>query len=765
MRANAFVATGALFPDALERGGGGRCRRRSAVPRAADACRARRSALMATAHLAHALGGPGALNDNVAFLRLCDAARDSRRRGHPRGAKRIPASAVPSARTRCQLQASAKFGVLHAKLVVGLVTGILVASGLVVPAYAAEDRRRRWRRRRRASTQATGSGDDTVGELQLHRAHRAYQAAIADDPIAGDARARAAAESRNALDSSSALPQQFTAAAASPFTAGNLISDSNFRNGAAMTEAEIQAFLQRMVGTCTTSSCLANLKVTTPTRTWTFGTCSTYTGGTAESAARIIYKVQRACNLSAKVILVTLQKEQSLLTDPAPTAGVLQKAMGYGCPDTAACDSTYYGFFNQVFAAARQLTWYGNPGGSFTWLKVGQPNHISYHPDAARCGGSSVTIQNAATAALYYYTPYQPNAAAVANLYGTGDDCSAYGNRNFWRMYRDWFGDPRVSTAIPVSRLSGEDRFSTAVAISKASYPVAGVPVAYVAAGLDFADALAAAPAAAHQGGPLLLTQQAVVPSATLDELARLAPTTIVIVGGLGVVGTAVETRLAAIAPIVRLGGADRYETSRLLVDYAFDSTGIAYIATGRDFPDGLSAGAAAGALDVPVVLVDGRAAAVDEPTHLLLASLGVGEARIAGGTGAVSSGVSSSLESASIAVHRYGGIDRYATSVALNQAAFGQRANAFVATGAAFPDALSGATAAGAAGDPLYLSQPTCVPAPVRSALFAQGATSLTLLGGPGALRDSVRIPAALLSRRAPRLTPRSAGAMPRAR
>lgn len=65
-----------------------------------------------------------------------------------------------------------------------------------------------------------------------------------------------------------------------------------------------------------------------------------------------------------------------------------------------------------------------------------------YHPDSDRCGGASVTIASAATAALYYYTPYQPNAAALANLYGTGDSCSSYGNRNFWRMYSDWFGDP-----------------------------------------------------------------------------------------------------------------------------------------------------------------------------------------------------------------------------------------------------------------------------------------------------------------------------------
>ncbi len=620
-------------------------------------------------------------------------------------------------------------------LLVGIVAGVLVASSLVLPAHAAQNPASPVTATSPAPT--IGAGDDTVDELALHEAHVAQQAETAADPLPGDTAAQDAAANRAALDAGTA--QGFVAAAVAPFSAGNLISDSNFRNGSAMTEAEIQAFLKRMVGTCATSSCLANLKMNTPTRTWSFGTCATYRGGTAESAARVIYKVQRACNLSAKVILVTLQKEQSLLTDPAPTAGVLRKAMGYGCPDTAACDSTYYGFFNQVFAAARQLTWYGNPGGSFTWLKVGQPNHILFHPDSARCGGSSVTIRNAATAALYYYTPYQPNTAALANLYGTGDTCSAYGNRNFWRMYRDWFGDPRVSTAIPITRISGENRYETAAAISKRSYPTSGVPVVYVASGLDFADALAAAPAAAHQGGPLLLTTRWTVPSATLAELKRLAPQRIVVVGAGGAVGSSVSTALAAIAPTSRIGGADRFETSRMIADHAFDSAAVAYLATGLDFPDGLSAGAAAGAQDVPVVLVDGKAGRLDAATLATLGALNVAEVRIAGGTGVVSAGVASSLTAASLVVKRYGGADRYATSVALNQAAFGMRANAFVATGALFPDALSGAAAAGAAGDPLYLARPNCVPSPVRSALMAHGATSLTLLGGPGALNDNV--------------------------
>jgi len=233
-----------------------------------------------------------------------------------------------------------------------------------------------------------------------------------------------------------------TAAAAlsgSSFNPGLIVSDALFFDNSAMTQAEIQAFLARMVGSCGNSYCLAgynSASTSKPADTW----CAAYSGSPSESAAAIVFKVQRACGISARAILVTLQKEQGLITNPAPSAGTIRIAMGYGCPDTAACDSTYFGFFNQVYQAARQFKRYGQPGTGLTWYPVGQVSAVRYHPSAA-CGSVPVLIQNRATAALYYYTPYTPNVAALNNLYGTGDGCSSYGNRNFWRFFNEWFGN------------------------------------------------------------------------------------------------------------------------------------------------------------------------------------------------------------------------------------------------------------------------------------------------------------------------------------
>ncbi len=157
------------------------------------------------------------------------------------------------------------------------------------------------------------------------------------------------------------------------------------------------------------------------------------------SAAGIIYWVSKACDVSPKVLIVLLQKEQNLVTDDWPWPIQYQAATGYGCPDTAACDQSYSGLFNQIYYAARQYQKYAQQPNLFNYKSMVTRN-INYNPDAS-CGGSDVYLQNQATAGLYNYTPYQPNSAALNNLYGTGDNCSAYGNRNFWRMYNDWFGN------------------------------------------------------------------------------------------------------------------------------------------------------------------------------------------------------------------------------------------------------------------------------------------------------------------------------------
>ena len=233
----------------------------------------------------------------------------------------------------------------------------------------------------------------------------------------------------------------------SKFDPGLIISDSVYYDFGAMTVAQVQSFLNSKVPKCKIAAtdpftCLRDFHMDTPAKDAVDGRCNAIDAATNQSAAEIIVTVGRACSINPRVLLVTLQKEQGFISNTSPSEAQYRKAMGYGCPDTSVCSSKYYGFFNQVYSAASQFHWYSNPAGSFTFLKVGRNVSIDYQANKKSCGARTFMLKSQATAALYYYTPYTPNEAALANLYGTGDACSAYGNRNFWRYYWDWFGSP-----------------------------------------------------------------------------------------------------------------------------------------------------------------------------------------------------------------------------------------------------------------------------------------------------------------------------------
>lgn len=247
------------------------------------------------------------------------------------------------------------------------------------------------------------------------------------------------------------------------FRAGRIIDNAVFENKNSMSVGQIQAFLSAKMPNCDTWGaqsyagtsrrayseargiafplvCLKDYYENTSNLDNNLSVTNGQAKGAPSgsiSAAQIIYNAARDYNINPQVLLVLLQKEQGLVLDDWPWPIQYKHATGYGCPDSAPCDSQYYGFYNQVASAAWQFRQYLNNPNSYNHV-VGN-NYIAWNPNGG-CGGGNVYISNQATAALYNYTPYQPNGAALSNLYGSGDGCSSYGNRNFWRYFTEWFG-------------------------------------------------------------------------------------------------------------------------------------------------------------------------------------------------------------------------------------------------------------------------------------------------------------------------------------
>jgi len=303
-------------------------------------------------------------------------------------------------------------------------------------------------------------------------------------------------------------------------------------------------------------------------------------------------------------------------------------------------------------------------------------------------------------------------------------------------------------------RIQGPDRYATAVKVSNVIYPEPleySPQAVYLVSGRSFADALSASPLAARRG-VLLLTAPTALPAVVEAELQRLKPENIVIVGGTGVISASVESRVRSIAQswgvldVTRIGGTDRYDTSRRLVRHAIEGGHLpegrpVFIATGTNFPDALSAASAAGAYGMPLILVGGINESSFAPaTRQLLDDLRPTRIYVAGGWATVSPiAMNTYAWQAGVPVTRFGGADRYETSRMINALFFGDSDLAIVASGTQFPDALAAGPLSVALEAPLVLTPPSCVNAALARSLARQGTDLALLVGGPGALSARV--------------------------
>ena len=299
---------------------------------------------------------------------------------------------------------------------------------------------------------------------------------------------------------------------------------------------------------------------------------------------------------------------------------------------------------------------------------------------------------------------------------------------------------------IDVDRWEGTNRYTTAVAISQASKP-RGSDTVILASGVRWPDALSASALAGALGAPILLTAPWMPADATIDEINRLGAGRVYIVGGTTVIdrNVTVQIRERTDARVTRIAGPDRYATSAAVAAKVAELTGQAprevLVCTGGNFPDALAASQIAATHKIPVLLArPGNAAGQITGT---VSALGSSKATVIGGPAAVSSSIEDALKTllGASAVSRVYGADRYATASAILANAESRRIAPFehlvLASGTAFPDAVSAGPAAAALGRGLALSDGRRLSSASKSAV-EQRRSSLkraTLVGGLVAL------------------------------
>jgi hypothetical protein len=191
------------------------------------------------------------------------------------------------------------------------------------------------------------------------------------------------------------------AASQAVFNPNYLISDEELTDYVSMEMGEIQAFLEK--------GYLADYKTTD-------------IDGRTRYASDIIWRAGQRNGVNPKVVLVMLQKEQSLVTDDNPSRDQLDWALGYGVCDGCSLDDPeiqrWRGFAKQINSTTLQFT-----EGYLTDLETEGETVMGYAPGVACTIDNTLVVPaNNATAALYTYTPHLE------------------GNENFATIWQAWFG-------------------------------------------------------------------------------------------------------------------------------------------------------------------------------------------------------------------------------------------------------------------------------------------------------------------------------------
>lgn len=360
-------------------------------------------------------------------------------------------------------------------------------------------------------------------------------------------------------------------------------------------------------------------------------------------------------------------------------------------------------------------------------------------------GMYQMVISNDASFTGATWEAYAPTKAWVLS--------SGEGEKTVYVKYKDKAGNvsgaysDKIILEKATSRLYGQTRYETAVAISKSGWNSSTYVV--LARGDLFPDALAGASLAAEYSAPMLLTYPKSLTTATKEEISRLKATKVIILGSEDAVSTQVADDLKnqlGITDIKRFGGATRYETAGLIAQELSPPVNkTAFVATGENYPDALASASSSAYKGMPILLVRGDIGQIPQATQDSLKKLGITHTIITGGADVVPSGIENWFKTNGYDPVRLGGETRYDTCKLIADyglSYFSMSSNVIaVAVGENFPDALTVGPLAGKSRASLLLTRETFIPKATKDFIEANKSNIYQLLvaGGPDVVSDKV--------------------------
>lgn len=283
------------------------------------------------------------------------------------------------------------------------------------------------------------------------------------------------------------------------------------------------------------------------------------------------------------------------------------------------------------------------------------------------------------------------------------------------------------------SRVFGEDRYETAVEISRRGWSSAEAVV--LARGDDFPDALAGVPLAYELDAPILLTRTDQMMDITAEEIKRLEAEEVYILGGTAAISSEIESILEEEMGLTteRLGGNNRYHTAALIAELvAPRGTDQAAVVNGLNFKDALIASPYAAVEGQPVLLT--REDSIPGDTAEALENLGIERSLVVGNTDKVTDEVLGELPQG----ERLSNPGHYSNAVEAARYFEPEKEKLYVATGEAFADALAGGVLAAVNNRGIMLVDDS-LSGEVSEYLEEEGVNEIVIFGGEAAVSRDV--------------------------
>ena len=334
---------------------------------------------------------------------------------------------------------------------------------------------------------------------------------------------------------------------------------------------------------------------------------------------------------------------------------------------------------------------------------------------------------------------------AIKNNAQSYDDIVKGAGRQNARLVLDWSKAKKVDdnqgndSNEVVKRLAGDDRYETAIKISKDNFKSADTVV--LASGTNSADALAASSLATSKSAPILLTKRNEIGKNVFDEIKRLNANNVIVVGGKVSISEKVVSDLKdKNITVKRLAGDNRYETSYEIAKELLKSNKAkeVIIVNGFKNVDALSVSSLATKENLPILLNDGNRLSKDIKN--IVEDSNIKKMYIIGGRTSLPRRIEDNIKALDIEYERLAGEDRYETSSKIAKYAYENSDKVILASGENSIDALAAGVLTKMEKAPMLLVQKRRIPKSISNRIEESKAKKFLLIGGEKTISDRVK-------------------------